>query len=188
LGIQILQIVVAIIPGELIEVLSGVLYGAVGGLFTCLAGVLIATIIIFYSVRWLGASLVTAFIKSEKLKKFKFLHNTRRLELVTFILFFIPGSPKDILTYFAGLTPIKPFRFFVISTFARIPSIITSTIVGDNLSEGKILESIIVFSATAALAGAGVLVNRFIIKRMNEKERRREESDALKQNGDKEPE
>lgn len=170
LGIQVMQIVVAIIPGEPIEVLSGVIYGTFGGLLTCLLGVLIGTIGIFYLTRWLGFSFVATFIKKEKFQKLKFLQNSKRLELLTFILFFIPGTPKDVLTYFAGLTPIKPLRFILIATLARIPSIITSTYAGSILLEGNIWKFVIIYGATALLAGVGILVNRFITKKLGKKD------------------
>jgi uncharacterized membrane protein YdjX (TVP38/TMEM64 family) len=178
-GIQVLQVVVALIPGEPIELLAGVIYGTFGGLLTCLAGVLLGTVIVFYGVRLLGYSFVNAFVEGEKLSKLNFLKNTKRLELITFILFFIPGTPKDVLTYFAGLTPIKPLRFFIISTLARIPSVITSTIVGDRLSEGRILESVIIFAVTAAVAAIGIVVYNLIVKRMNERDGQKEEAAVL---------
>ncbi len=170
LGIQVMQIVVAIIPGEPIEVLAGVIYGTFGGLLTCLLGVVIGTTGIFFLTRWLGYSFVSTFIKKEKFQKMKFLQNTKRLELVTFILFFIPGTPKDVLTYFAGLTPIKPLRFILIATLARIPSVITSTYAGSILLEGDIWKFVIIYGATAVVAGIGILINRLIMKRLEKKE------------------
>jgi uncharacterized membrane protein YdjX (TVP38/TMEM64 family) len=170
LGIQVLQIIVALIPGEPIEVLAGITYGTLGGLFTCLLGALIGSTAIFFTVRWLGHSFVTAFVEGEKLKKLKFLHNTKRLELVTFILFFIPGTPKDLLTYVAGLTPIKPLRFILISAFARIPSVITSTYAGSTLGQGRIWEFVIIYGITAAVAAIGIFIYNRIINRMNRDE------------------
>jgi uncharacterized membrane protein YdjX (TVP38/TMEM64 family) len=169
LGIQLLQIIVAVIPGEPIELLSGMLYGTWGGLAICLIGVVIGTTAIFFLVRWLGYSLIDLVYNKEKFRKLKFLQNTRRLELVTFLLFFIPGTPKDILTYFAGLTPIKPLRFILIATLARIPSIITSTYAGAKLGEGDIWRFVIIYGATLVLAVIGIIVNHFVMKHLNRK-------------------
>ena len=170
LGIQILQVIVAIIPGEPIEVLAGITYGTWWGLLTCLTGALIGSVFIFFMVRWLGHSFITMFIEGDKLKSLKFLKNTTRLEFITFILFFIPGTPKDVLTYFAGLTPIKPLRFFVISTFARIPSVITSTYAGSILGDGNIWLFVIIYGITAAVAAIGIFIYNRIVKNMNQKE------------------
>ena len=120
LGLQVLQIVVAVIPGEPVEILMGALYGAWGGFLTCELGVLIGSCGVFYAVRALGTPLVRAVFGEEKLRSFAFLQNTQKLEALTFLLFFIPGTPKDVLTYVAGLTPIRPLRFLGIALFAEM--------------------------------------------------------------------
>ena len=104
-------------------------------------------------------------------EKYKFLKNTKKIELTIFILFFIPGTPKDALTYLAPFVPIKPKKFFVISTIARIPSVITSTILGDQIIKGNYLIAIIVFVITAIISIGGILFNNYYTKRkQNENE------------------
>ena len=80
-------------------------------------------------MRKFGYPLLTKFVSEEKLKSCKFLHNTTRLETLIFLLFFIPGTPKDVLTYVAGITPSRWGRFLLPSLFARIPSVISSTFI-----------------------------------------------------------
>ena len=125
--IQICQIVVAFIPGEPIEIISGMLFGSMMGFFLCMIGIVIGTVLVFYLVRWLGEPLVSAFVNSEKLKKYKILNDEKRLESLVFILFLIPGTPKDVLTYLVPLTKIRPKKYFVYSSIARIPSVIVIT-------------------------------------------------------------
>ncbi len=156
LGIQILQIIIAFIPGEPVELLAGVLYGAWGGLGTCLLGCVLASSLIFFTVRKFGQGLVTAFFGPEKVAQFSFFNNNKKVELVTFILFLIPGTPKDLLTYLAGLSKIKPSQFLVVSTFARIPSIITSTTMGASVSRGNWELTLVVFLITAAIGLLGI--------------------------------
>ena len=68
--------------------------------------------------------------------------------------------------YLAPLAPIKPVRYILIATFARIPSIITSTLLGDSIAEGDYLMSVIVFVITALISVIGIIVgNRFVIER-----------------------
>ena len=162
-----MQIIVAILPGEPLEIAAGTLFGVIPGCLLCLTGALIGTIAIYYLVKKFGKSLIDLIVGNEKIKHLKFLQNEKELELIIFILFFIPGTPKDALTYFVPMTKIKPLNFFMISTIARIPSIISSTIVGGNIGNGHYMVSIVVFIITAIVSVVGILVHRLIIKRKN---------------------
>ena len=87
-----------------------------------------------------------------------------------FILFFIPGTPKDPLTYIAPIAPIHPIKYLLIATFARFPSIITSTILGDRIAEGDYMMAIVVFLITALISVLGIILgNKFIKAKQSEK-------------------
>lgn len=178
LGIQILQVIIAFIPGEPVEILAGVLYGAWGGLFLCLLGVVLASSAIFFTVRRFGYPLVLRLFGKEKIRDFKFLNNTERVEIVTFILFLIPGTPKDMLTYLAGVSGIKPSRFLLLSSFARIPSIVTSTIMGATMSRGNWEMTIFIFLLTAGTGLLGILYKDKIISRLHRQRKKPKKSDA----------
>jgi len=107
LGIQVLQVIVALIPGEVVEVGCGMAFGTWGGLLICLAGSAIGSALIFLLVRKFGVKLVEVFVSREKINSLKFLSNERKLKSIIFLVFFTIGTPKDLLTYFAGLTNIK---------------------------------------------------------------------------------
>ena len=143
-GVQLLQVFVAIIPGEPFELLAGVFCGTFGGLLLCLAGVLVGTVAIYYLVRWLGRSFIERMFEKEKVRNFKLLNNPRNLELLLFLLFFIPGTPKDLLTYMAPLTPVKPLHFFLIATLARIPSVFTLSV---EISDSESMKTGLFFSS-----------------------------------------
>lgn len=173
LGIQVLQVIVALIPGEVVEVGCGMAFGTWGGLLICLAGSAIGSALIFLLVRKFGVKLVEVFVSREKINSLKFLNNERKLKSVIFLVFFTIGTPKDLLTYFAGLTNIKFHEFLIISTVARIPSIISSILVGDKLSEGNFVTSILIFGASAVLGLMGVVAyNKFVDKRQVYKEKK----------------
>ena len=183
-ALQVFQIVFAVIPGEPIEVIGGVLYGPWGGLFACLLGALAGTVLIYYLVKWLGYSFINNMVNIKNTEKFKFLHNHKKLNLVVFILFFIPGTPKDILTYLIPLTEIKPLQYFAITTVARIPSIITSTFAGAAIDNGKWLEMILIFAITGAVAILGIVFNDKIIaffskSKQKEKEKKKKKTEHL---------
>ena len=103
----------------------------------------------------------------KKVDEFKFLNNTKKVETVTFILFLIPGTPKDMLTYLAGISKIKPSRFLLLSTFARIPSIITSTLMGATMSRGNWITAALVFLLTLAIGLVGLFYKQKIMEHLH---------------------
>lgn len=166
LGIQLLQIFVAFIPGEPVELMLGFVWGKWIGTLTCLLGIFIGTATIYFFARKLGMKFVRKVVGGDDLAKYKFLSDKNKVELTVFILFFIPGTPKDALTYIAPFAPIHPVKYLLIATFARIPSVITSTILGDSVAEGNYLTSIIVFIVTALISVLGIIFgNKYIEKR-----------------------
>ena len=158
-GLQVLQVVVAVIPGEPVEIMAGMLYGTVFGMGICLAGVLTGSLIIYSVLKLLGANT----LDSEKFAKYKFLNHPHRLEVILFLLFLIPGTPKDMLIYVAPFMPMRAKNFFLISTFARIPSVISSTFLGANLATGNFGITIVVFSLTAVAGLLGIIYNDKLI-------------------------
>lgn len=174
LGMVMFQVFVAIIPGEPLEIGAGYAFGILEGTLLCVLGTTLSSIAIFLFVKKFGMRFVTLFIAEEKIHSLKFLQNARRLNLIAFILFFIPGTPKDVLTYIVGLTPMRLRTWVLITTVARIPSVITSTIGGDALGTQNYLFAVIVFVATAAISGLGVLAYRKITQHHQRKERERQ--------------
>jgi len=165
--IQLLQVIFAFIPGEPVEVVAGMLYGTLGGLIVCEIGILLGTLLIYYTVKKLGRRVVKLFVSEEDFQKYHFLHNTKQLEMVTFLLFFIPGTPKDALTYLIPLTPMRPERFFAIALFARIPSVISSTFAGANFSEGNYWIMALTFLLIGAVGLVGVYYHKNLLEKWN---------------------
>ncbi len=145
-GLQIAQIFLIIVPGEPIEILAGMCYGGLWGTVFIMVSAAIISITIYLLVRKFGRKFVYDFCDEKKVSKIensKLFQNPKKIELIMLILFLIPGTPKDLLVYVAGLLPIKPIKFILISTFARFPSVITSTLAGDRLAIGDWKMSII---------------------------------------------
>ena len=135
-GLQLAQIFLIIVPGEPIEILAGMCYGSVWGTVFIMASAAIVSISIYLLVRKFGKKFVYDFCDEKKVSKIensKLFQNPKKIEFIMLILFLLPGTPKDLLVYVAGLLPIKPSRFILISTFARFPSVISSTLAGDNV-------------------------------------------------------
>lgn len=164
-ALQLVQIFLIIIPGEPIEILAGMCYGTVGGLLFITISSAIITTLIMLLVRMLGRKFVYEFFAEEKIKKIensKMFKNPKRVEWIMIILFLIPGTPKDLIVYIAALLPIDPFRFIAISTIARMPSIISSTLAGSTLANGKWGATIMIYVITFAIIGVAIfLINKF---------------------------
>lgn len=159
------QILLVVLPGEPLEMLAGMCFGTIGGTIFIMTTVCFTTTIIFLLVRKFGRAYVEEFFKKDKLDKIensKFFKNPKNIEIIMTILFIIPGTPKDLMVYLGGLLPIKPLRFIMISTFARFPSVITSTLMGASILNGNIKFSVIVYIVTFLITLIFIfIVNKF---------------------------
>ncbi len=178
IGMVTLQIVVAIIPGEPFEIGAGYAFGALEGTALCLIGSLLGSAVIFALVRSFGIKLVEIFFSRDKINSLSFLQNTKKLNALVFTVFAIPGSPKDLLSYCVGLTSMKFLTWLGISTVARIPSIITSTLGGDALGAGRGSLAIWVFAITVVMSASGLLLFNHYCKKQN-----REQTETLREAG-----
>jgi uncharacterized membrane protein YdjX (TVP38/TMEM64 family) len=133
--IQATQVVVFVIPGEIVQVAGGYIFGTWLGALLSVAGIFLGTAVAFLAARWLGYAVVRALVSPRKLERFEFLISDPKSEIAIFILFLVPGIPKDSLVYISGLTPIKPLRFFLISMIARLPGLWGAAYIGSNLQE-----------------------------------------------------
>lgn len=166
---EIIQIIVALVPGGPVEVIGGAVFGPVKGLILCEIGIFTATVIIYSLVKKFGKSVVNSFVSEEKFKKFKFLHDEKKIEIIFFILMLIPGTPKDVITYIGALTDIKRWRFSIIVVFARIPALLLCVTFGNSIYEKNYLLAAIVFIVTAAIGITGILLNNKITAKRREK-------------------
>lgn len=164
--IQILQVFVAFIPGEIVESGAGFIFGPLVGTLLCYLGVFIASSAVFFIVRRFGVKAAEIFVSREKINSLRFLNTEKKRDTVVFLCFFIPGTPKDLLTYFVPLTDIGYLKFMVLSLVARIPSVVSSTFGGHLLGEGEILSAVIVYGVTGILSIVGIILyNKLVSKK-----------------------
>ena len=160
IGLMALQVIFAFIPGEPIEIAAGYTFGPWGGLLLCLTGAALGSVLIVLFVRKYGMRLVTLFFTREQLENIRFFKDPRKWDVTVFLLFLLPGTPKDVLTYLAGLTPIHLGRFLLLTTVARIPSVLSSTMVGSYVDAREYRLAVIVFGATVVLGLGAALSYR----------------------------
>ena len=168
-GMVFLQVLVAVIPGEPLEICGGYAFGAFWGTVLCLLGAMLGSVAVFAFVRRFGQPLVEVFFSREKLDSLRFLHSSPRRDALFWLIFTVPGTPKDLLCYFAGLTDLPWRTWLLISSVGRIPSIVTSTIGGDALGVQNYQFALIAFGVTLAISGVGLLIYRAVCRRHEEK-------------------
>lgn len=165
LGLQFLQVFVALIPGEVMESAAGFAFGPLKGTLICYGGMTAASVLIFYLTKRFGIKLVEIFTDPQKIRELRFLRTEKRRDLLIFLIYFIPGTPKDLLTYFVGLTDIGIGKFLWISLIARIPSVLTSTFGGHLLGQGSYWGAVIVYALTGALSLGGIAIYKQMINK-----------------------
>ncbi|MCQ2419486.1 MAG: VTT domain-containing protein [Clostridia bacterium] len=159
-GANALQVVVALIPGEPFEVGAGYAFGFLEGTLLCMIAIVLGSAVIYLLMKLVGVRFALLFFTQEQLDSVRFLQDDEKVSIVTFLLLFIPGTPKDLLSYGAGLTKISFWRWLLIVSIARIPSVATSTLGGAHLGEQNYWASALIFGATALISLAGLLLYR----------------------------
>lgn len=163
-GMVFLQVLVALIPGEPIELMAGYVFGAVEGTLLAMTGILLGSWAVFALVRRFGPKFAEIFFPEKELKRLTFLKNPKKSGTLAFILMTVPGTPKDLLSYFAGLTPLKTWQWLTIVAVSRIPSLVTSTVSGAAAGQENYALAAIVFALTVVASGIGILYYRRICR------------------------
>lgn len=169
-GMVFLQVIVALIPGEPIELMAGYVFGLVEGTLLAMAGILLGSWAVFALVRRFGPKFVRVFFPEKELKRLSFLKNPKKSGVLAFILMTIPGTPKDLLSYFAGLMPLKTWQWLLIVAVSRIPSLMTSTVSGAAAGEENYVLAAVVFVLTVIAGAIGIVYYRRICRRQEIKE------------------
>lgn len=171
LGMQFLQIIVAFIPGEVVQLAAGLMYGPWLGTVIILIGCVISSAIIYKLVHALGAPFVQSMVSTEHLEKFRTFEKSGKLDVVVFVLFLIPAMPKDVFTYLVPLTDMKMGRFLTLATIGRIPGVLASTYVAHGLSQGDMIGPIVIVVVVAVIALIAVVFRDRIMSAFDKKDR-----------------
>ena len=159
IGLQIFQIIVSVLPGQALQFAAGYAYHFWLGFLYSIIGIAVGTVITFYLARLLGKDALLVIFGEEKFTKFIHTLNSKRSFLVLFVIFLIPGIPKDLFTYAAGVSEIRIVPFLMLSLIGRTPAMIGSIMMGNMFYNGSYF-GLIVLSAVAVILFAAGLMNR----------------------------
>jgi uncharacterized membrane protein YdjX (TVP38/TMEM64 family) len=133
--VQAIHVIVVVVPGDIFNVCGGYIYGLPVGFLLSLTGIMIGTIIVFYISRILGHDFISMIIPEEKITKISVIINSSKGMLGMLVICLIPGIPKDLLMYVAGLTPIRASKAFSVYAISRVPGTLIWVSVGANAYE-----------------------------------------------------
>ncbi len=159
-GVMMVLTIIPLFSAAPLELIAGAMYGAFGGMLVMLAGCAAGSCVVFFLTNKYGETIMYKFFGKENVQQFYFVGESKNIEKVLMLLFLIPGFPKDILIYTAGISRIKLVPFLLISCVARIPSLLITTMMGDSVTQGK---------WTIALAMLGMLLIIGIVVYLNRK-------------------
>ncbi len=168
LALIVVQIFLMFLPIEPVELLAGMCYGTWGGLALIYIGAILTSSMVYLLVKFWGRQAIYQFVSKEKIEKIEnseFWQNSKKIDIALFIAYFIPGTPKGLLTYIGALLPISFPKFLLIIMIARFPEIISSTIVGNSILSGNWIIIALAYISTFIIS----LIIFFIYSRVLEK-------------------
>lgn len=160
-GMNILQVLVAVIPGGPLELAGGYAFGHLEAMILSSLGIAIGSALVFLLVRFFGYRLVEAFFPVRKINEVKFLKSSRSRDILLLVLFLVPGTPKDLLSYLVGLTDMKVSHWIFICAVGRFPAIFLSVLSGSALGTENYTIAVAVFAVLIVLYMIGLIVYRF---------------------------
>lgn len=169
MGMMVFQVIIAFIPGEPFEIAAGYAFGALEGTILAMIAAVVGSVLTFWLVRLFGMKLVRIFFSEEQIASVRFLKSTPKRDLLFLTVYMLPGSPKDLLGYFAGLTDIRFPTWLIICSLGRIPSLLSSTLGGAALGSRDYTMAILVFAVTLGISAIGLLVYNHISQKRRKK-------------------
>jgi uncharacterized membrane protein YdjX (TVP38/TMEM64 family) len=173
IGIQAMQVIISPIPGEMTGPVGGALFGTLwGGIYSTI-GLTVGTLICFAAGRKWGEPLVRPWLSEHHWNKMSFILEAEGA-ILCFILYLIPGFPKDIISYLFGISPMPFWLFAVVSTAARIPGTVIASYFGAHVAERQYIYALVFIAVITALCLPLYYYRNRIIGRFHPKRPRRE--------------
>jgi len=153
--IQAVQVVVAPIPGQVVALVSGYLFGSIAGTIYSLLGVLIGSAIAFLLAKRYGRSFVEDILNEDVVERFDgFVDRVGIAGLIAFVL--VPGLPDDVICFFAGLTQWSLKTFMIVIAVGRLPAYVLTVYAGGQFASGQFLPAIALVGIVISLSLLGL--------------------------------
>lgn len=163
---QCIQIVISIVPGQWIQIGAGYFYGIFIAYFVSVVGAILGTVITYYIAKNLGRDALYVFFKKEQIENLVKMLNSKKAMIIIFLVYLIPGVPKDLCNYAAGLSEMKFKPFLFVSILGRSPGMLGSIIIGRQLYTHSYMGAIIIGVVASICFILGIIyrnkVNRFL--------------------------
>lgn len=163
---QFLQVVIFFIPGEVMQVAGGCIYGTILGSILSLIGITIGSILLFLLSRKYGRPLTEKFVPEKHLNSLENALGSKRLNLIVFLLYFLPGLPKDSTIMVCGISKISLKNFLIYSTLGRIPALVLSCYFGSSMlscNKGPLIIMVIVIVTVFLI---GLVKGDYLLKKL----------------------
>lgn len=167
IGAQIAQIVICIIPGQWLQFAAGYMFGFWLGVIYSVIGAALGSVITYYIAKLLGRDAMHLIFGEKKINEFIHKLNSKRAIVIVFIIFLIPGVPKDLCNYAAGISAMKLKPFLIVSLIGRVPGMMGSLIIGRQIQAGNYTSAIIVAVVAVILCVIGVIMRKRLMEWMD---------------------
>lgn len=164
IGAQLLQIIICIIPGQELQFAAGYMYGFWLGYAFSLIGAALGTIVTYYLARLLGHDAMHMIFGEEKMNSVVEQIRGKKGIIIIFLIYLIPGVPKDLCNYAAGLSEIRLDRFLIVSLIGRSPGMMGSLLIGNQLVNGQYTSAIVIGIVAVVLCVLGLIFRKKVME------------------------
>lgn len=164
IGAQLLQIIICIIPGQELQFAAGYMYGFWLGYAFSLIGAALGTIVTYYLARLLGHDAMHMIFGEEKMNSIVEQIRGKKGIIIIFLIYLIPGVPKDLCNYAAGLSEIRLDRFLIVSLIGRSPGMMGSLLIGNQLVNGQYTSAIVIGIVAVVLCVLGLIFRKKVME------------------------
>jgi uncharacterized membrane protein YdjX (TVP38/TMEM64 family) len=162
--LQIVQVVVAPVPGEVTGFVGGLLFGMLYGTLLSTIGLTVGAVVAFWVARYFGSGLVRRIVKKEYFDRFDAFMATHKALNITFVFFLIPGFPKDSLCYLLGLTRMRYLDFVLMNVCGRLPGTIILCMQGDAIRHGRFVSFWLLLAGSLTLTASLYFGRDFVVR------------------------